>query len=334
LFGADARKHTEGQEMSSENGPLTVVAQAMIVPIDGIIEVRPLSDGKVLRVLVQPGDKVEAGRLLAEIDDDVQSATFEQQSAGVRIAIEKLKLTREGPRKEEQAALVAASAASRADANLAFDRWQRLKLLATKGFQSDQAVNEARLTYQAAEARAIEVSARAEAGRLGGRAAEVRAAEETVAAAKEGLRTGRIVLERTRIESPIDGVIMTRDVNPGDTIGSNVISPTLFRIVDPTRLEVRIEIEESLLDHVRLGATVEFTTVGGKTIVGTGTILRIAPQVGRRTIGAEGRVRADSMVRPAWSEFNRTGGSRLNLPVNSRLEARILVGKHVSSKKD
>src|SRR4051794_23253554 len=56
------------------DGRARVVAQAQVVPIDGIIEVRPLAEGKVLRVLVQPGDRVEANQLLAEIESDMQSA--------------------------------------------------------------------------------------------------------------------------------------------------------------------------------------------------------------------------------------------------------------------
>ncbi|SPE31785.1 exported hypothetical protein [Burkholderiales bacterium] len=300
-----------------------VVAQAQIVPIDGVIEVRPLAEGKVLRVLVHPGDRVVARQLLAEIESDLPSATVRQRRADVRSATQRLSLTREGLRPEEQAALTAAAEAAHHEAELARDRSQRQHELLARGFVSEQSVIEADHNLAAAEARARESAMRAQAGAAGGRSAEVQAATEEVSSAGAALDQGKVVLSRTQILAPISGVVMARNVNPGDIIGSNITSPTLFRIVDPTRIEVRLEVEELLAPDIEIGQPVQFALPGTRTVVGHGTLTRIAPQVEKRTIGADdARIRADSMVLPAWSDFTAEAGSA-TLPVNYRLEAWI-----------
>ncbi|MGB7989491.1 MAG: HlyD family efflux transporter periplasmic adaptor subunit [Candidatus Methylophosphatis roskildensis] len=158
------------------------------------------------------------------------------------------------------------------------------------------------------------------------RAGEQRAARAAVTSARAAITQGKLALSRTRIVAPIAGVVMARNVNPGDIIGSNVTAPTLFRIVDPARVEIRFEVEGLLAPRVELGLPVEFVLPGSRTVVGRGKVTRIAPQVEKRTIGADdARIRADSMVRPAWSDFHAEPDTR-PLPGNYRLEARIRVG--------
>ncbi len=298
-----------------------VVAQAQIVPIDGVIEVRPLAEGRVLRVLVHPGDRVTTNQLLAEIERDIPAALVRQREADVEAAEQRLALTGEGVRPEEQAALEAAADAARQEAELAGDRAQRQHQLRAQGFVADQAVIEADRAQAAAAARAREAASRSQAGVAGGRAAQVREARHQVSAAGAALDQGKVALSRTRILAPIGGIIMTRNVNPGDIIGTNVTSPTLFRIVDPARLEIRFEIEELLASRVRVGMPVQLVLPGSREVIGRGTVTRIAPQVEKRTIGADdARIRADSMVRPAWSDYALLSGVS-PLPVNYRLEA-------------
>lgn len=302
-----------------------IVAQAQIVPIDGIIEVRPLTGGRVLRVLVHPGDRVAAHQLLAEIESDLQSAALRQRRAELGAAEQRAQLAAEGVRPEEQAALAAAAQAAQQDAEQARDRWQRQRQLHQQGFVSEQAATAAERELHAAQDRAREAQLRARAAQAGGRPQEVRAALDQVTSARAALTEGDVALSRTRILAPIGGVVMTRNVNPGDIIGSDVTTPTLFRLVDPDRVEVRFEVEELLAPRLAVGQRVEFTLPGRPGVLGHGRVTRIAPQVEKRSIGADdARIRADSLVRPAWSDFVPEPGTGA-LPVNYRLEARVLL---------
>lgn len=307
--------------------PPQVVAQAQIVPIEGIIEVRPLAEGRVLKVLVHPGDRVEAQQLLAEIESDLQSAALAAREADLGAANERLRLVREGVRREDRAALLAAAEAAQHEAELARDRLQRQQQLLSQGFVSDQSITEARQELAAAQARAREARMRAEAGIAGGRPGEIRAARQQVSAADAVVSVEKVQLERTRIVAPVAGVVMSRNVNPGDIIGPNVTAPTLFKIVDPARVEVRLEVEELLANKVAVGMPVRFMLPGSQTQIGSGTLTRVAPQVEKRSIGADdARMRADSMIRPAWSEFVPLAAQALP-PINYRLEAWVELGK-------
>jgi len=305
-----------------------IVAQAQVVPIDGIIEVRPLTNGRVLRVLVHPGDRVDANQLLAEVESDLQVAGVRQRKADLAAATERLQLTAEGPRPEDQAALSAAAEAARQEAERARDFWQRQQRLHEQHFVSEQAVIEAEHDLKAAQARTEEAQQRARGAKAGGRPGDVRVAREQETSARAAVTEGTVALSRTRILAPIGGVVMTRNVNPGDIIGSDVTTPTLFRIVDPDRLEIRFEVEELLAARLRQGLPVQFTLPGSTTVIGHGVVTRIAPQVEKRSIGADdARIRADSMIRPAWADFVAEPGVE-NLPVNYRLEAWVLVPAH------
>jgi multidrug resistance efflux pump len=316
---------------SGPAGESRVVAQAQISPIDGFIEVRPLAQGRVLRVLVHPGDRVASGQLLAEIENDLESAGVRQRRADRAVASARLDITKEGVRPEEQAALQAAAEAAQHDAELAQDRAQRQHELRAQGFVSEQAVVESERSLAAAAARAREADLRASAGQRGGRTGEVAAARDEVASADAALAQQQVALSRTRILAPTAGVIMARNVNPGDVIGPNLTAPTLFRLVDPSRIEVRFEVEELLAAHMAQGLTVQFVLPGDHTLVGHGVVTRIAPQVEKRSIGADdARIRADSMIRPAWADFVPEAGYE-GLPVNYRLEAWVQLRKRNAS---
>jgi multidrug resistance efflux pump len=303
-----------------------IVAQAQVVPIDGIIEVRPLMAGRVLRVLVHPGDRVQANQLLAQIESDLQTAGVTQRRSALAAASARLNLTAEGVRPEERDAMVAAAEAAHQEAELARDRWQRQKQLLAQRFVSEQAVTEAERDLSAALAREAQATERARGARAGGRPQEIEEARAQVASAHAAITEADVALSRTRIVAPIGGVVMSRNVNPGDIIGSDVTAPTLFRIVDPDRLEVRFEVEELLAPRLRAGLPVQFRLPGRGQVVGHGKVTRIAPQVEKRSIGADdARIRADSLVRPAWSDLSTEPGTE-PLPVNYRLEAWIELG--------
>jgi multidrug efflux pump subunit AcrA (membrane-fusion protein) len=176
LFLMPRTRHAASEAAPKEltGRPTKVVAQAQVVPIDGIIEVRPLTDGRVLRVLVHPGDRVEAQQLLAEIESDIQIASVDQHEADVKAAAERAGLIKEGVRPEDRAGLEAAAEAARNETEMARDRWERQQRLREQGFVSEQSVLEMQRSYAAADARGREAQMRAQAGRVGGRPGEAR----------------------------------------------------------------------------------------------------------------------------------------------------------------
>jgi HlyD family secretion protein len=74
------------------------------------------------------------------------------------------------------------------------------------------------------------------------------------------LESVRIDLERTKIRSPIDGVVIERVVNQGQTVAASLSSPVLFRIAqDLTRIRIEANVDEADIGNVKQGNPVSFT---------------------------------------------------------------------------
>lgn len=199
---------------------VTVTATGTLKAL-GAVEVGCEVSGRVVEVLVDENQHVTKGQLLARIDPTQLRAESVQTSAQIAVA---------------QASIREADA-TRLEAKQALDRAEQ---------QSEQGLI-AQKDLEAARAAA----ARAEASWLSARAnARLSAASATSAAWK---------LERTNIVSPIDGVVMTRSVEPGQTVQASFNTPVLFALAaDLGKMELRVQIDEADVGRVKEGGSAEF----------------------------------------------------------------------------
>jgi len=87
-------------------------------------------------------------------------------------------------------------------------------------------------------------------------------------------------LEYAYIHSPIDGIVLERDVEEGETVASSFNTPTLFTIAnDLTRMEIEADVDEADIGQLRVGQRVEFTVDAfpGKTFNGEVIEVRLMP---------------------------------------------------------
>src|SRR3546814_6068887 len=74
------------------------------------------------------------------------------------------------------------------------------------------------------------------------------------------LETTRINLGRTVIRSPVDGVVLTRTIEPGQTVAASLQAPELFTIAeDLSKMKIELAVDESDIGQVRAGQSVSFT---------------------------------------------------------------------------
>ena len=326
------------------SGPIVdrIAVRGVVEAKDGIAKVRSLVDGRALRVLVRVGDEVRAGQLLAELESDTVSAELAQREAEKRAASANVGSVREGTRAEERAALVAEALAARHEWEYAKQRAELDERLFATGGLSASVRDLTVETEKVKRAQMDEAQSRARLAQAGGRAADVTAARERVQAAEAAASLARRWLDRTRLVSPIDGRVLVRRVDPGDTIVIAALPPPLFEIADVSQTEVRIEIEELDAMRVTEGQTVKVTPPGGNPLLGTARIARLSPRLERRTIDADdARVRAEGLVRVAWLEWDPGKapplalGQHLDATVETALrEARALVPRAAVSIKD
>ena len=111
-------------------------------------------------------------------------------------------------------------------------------------------------------------------------AAQVVGAEARVVQARSGVRTAQVNLAKTVISSPIDGVVIARNVDVGQTVAASLSAPTLFVIAaDLAQMQLNASIDESDLGQIAAGQDVAFTVDAypSETFRGTVSQVRLNP---------------------------------------------------------
>lgn len=89
---------------------------------------------------------------------------------------------------------------------------------------------------------------------------ELRVREGAVGQARAALAKAQINLDHTTIYAPVDGVVISRDVDVGQTVAASLQAPTLFTIArDLRRMQIETDVDEAFIGQVREGQPVEFT---------------------------------------------------------------------------
>ncbi|MCB1511535.1 MAG: efflux RND transporter periplasmic adaptor subunit [Hyphomicrobiaceae bacterium] len=204
-------------------GALTVIVTATgsIQPTNQVDVSSELS-GTIKRVLVDFNSKVKVGQTLAELDTDKLKASV--QSARAKLAAAEAKI------KDAEATAL--------EKRLEFERKQRL---AARKVTTEHDLQAA----QAAHARAV---------------AAVASAKADAAAAAADLKLNETNLLKTCICSPINGVVLKRNVEPGQIVASSLQAPVLFNIAeDLTKMEVQVNVDEADIGKVKEGQTATFS---------------------------------------------------------------------------
>jgi len=220
----------------------TVSATGTINPVTTVIVGSQLS-GQIIEILANYNDKVSSGQVLARLNSD--QIRFRRDAALADLA--QARAT-----KEMQEAKVAEVA-------LAFERQAKLK---PSGAVSEATYVTARTALDTAKAQ-LQVA--------------IAKIEQTTAV----LHQIEVDLYNTEIRSPVDGVIIKRDVELGQTVAASFQSPTIFTIADDLRhMEIGASIDETDVGRVRPGQKVTFTVSAypGREFEGTFKHVRLGSQ--------------------------------------------------------
>lgn len=298
-----------------------IVARAVVVPVDGVAEVRPRTDGRVVKVLVREGESVKAGDLLAEIEPELVESEVARREAELDSLRGSAASVAQGARPEELSLAEAELRATKEELALAESRALREQKLAERGVSPTSAADEAKRALGVARARVDAAEARVRLARAGGRRSEVSSANARVRAAKAAVSQAKQELDKTRVTAPIDGVILARRIDPGDVIaGSSAgVGAPAFELADPTRIELEMEVEEVDSSRLAPGLAIRVTAPGKPEALGSGTVTRVGAQLQRRSIGAfDARERGEGWVRVAWVDVRWEPGR--SMPLGQRVE--------------
>ena len=209
------------QEAQRGDLEVIVTATGSVQPTDQVDISSELS-GTIRAVNVTYNSPVEAGDVLAELDTNKLQADLENARAQLASA---------------QANLLKAETEV-VSTRTTFDR---LTGLAGRNITSQQDLDAARFAHEGAVAtKAVN--------------------EASVQSAEASLRLAEVDLAKSKIVSPIDGVILTRGAEPGQTVASSLNAPVLFTIAgDLRRMELQVAVDEADVGQVQEGQEATFS---------------------------------------------------------------------------
>jgi len=278
------------------------------------------SVGKLKRVYINEGDHVTKNQLLAELENSEQSALMVQAKAVVALREAALKRLKNGARAEERQAAAAALAQSEADL-----KWRRLELARRESLHNQQAVisqqelDLARAQYDGSVASRDRAKASFDEITNGARPEDIAIAQAQLDQAKGELDHAIALLEKTQIRSPVDGVVLKRELREGESV--TTLNPLpLARLGDLTQLFVRAEIDELDITHIAVGqrATVSSDAFGEKTF--SGQVVQLSKRMGQRQARSDNPAeKRDSRVLEALIALD----GQPPLPIGLRVDIKI-----------
>lgn len=214
------------------------------------VQVAPLVTARIEALAVRRGDRIEPGQLLAAVEDEDAGIAVASAEAAVQRAKAELADLQEGSRPEEIAALEAAVAAARANAERTTREADRQTRLSEQRVTSQAQLEAARGAADMAVAAVAEAEARLETARLPARGQRIAAARAAVAQAEAALEASRWQLAQRRLRANAPGTVTDILRHPGEVAGPS--APVLSWLPDGA-VKLRVFLAEGALSSVAVG---------------------------------------------------------------------------------
>ncbi len=224
LFGAEPQTGYATEDVANGNLTVTVSATGKLAPTEQVQVGSELS-GLVTQVLVDVNDRVTAGQALALIDPSQLDDQIRQGQAQVNA----------------NQAQVAQAQATLSESRAQLARFEEVS----------------RLSGGRVPAQTELEAARAEVARAN---AALRVAQANVTAAQAALNSNQTQRSRAVIRSPVNGVVLARQIDAGQTVAASFNTPTLFVIAqDLSQMQLEVAIDEADVGQVDQGQRATFT---------------------------------------------------------------------------
>ena len=246
----------------------SVVATGKVEPITKV-EIKSKASGIVKKLYVDAGDRVKRGQLLAELDKEEIEAHVAQAKAQEEASEASLRATEA----DMERAKVDAEGVDVPTLKRAYDRAQGM---AKEGVVSVSALDDAQRAYELALNKQNVAKAQLQVLR-----AKIGQAQAQVAQDRANLKQLEEQYGYTTVESPIDGVVLSRDVEVGDAVSSILVlgsSATLIMTLgDISEVYVKGKVDESDIGKVYLGQPARIKVESFKDKTFNGKVTKISP---------------------------------------------------------
>jgi len=242
-----------------ERGNIATLVKASGTVEAGVsVDVSSQLSGRIAEVFVNFNDTVRAGQPIAQIDPEIFAARVNEARAALNVGTATAHVQKAAVERAKVAVL-------NAEREL-----QRQLELARTGSGIGRDLDQTRTQRAIAEAEQHMAEANLEN------------AQAVVEQRQAALDQARLDLDRTVLRAPIDGIIIKRDVNPGQTVAVTFEAKTLFKIANDLReMEVHGMIDEADVGQLKVGQTTQFTVDAYPDRTFSGQVLQIrkSPEV-------------------------------------------------------
>jgi HlyD family secretion protein len=280
----------------------SVVATGKIEPITKIT-IKSKASGIVKRLLVDAGENVKAGQIMAELDKEEIQARVRAAQAALAAAEANLSASQADYQRSEVDA-------QGPEVPLLQRAYERAKKMAGEGVVSQAALDDAQRAYETAVNKRD--MARANLSVSKAKIAQARAQVEQNRAA---LAQNEEELRNSTIVAPIDGIVLARNVEIGDAVSSILVlgstATSIFDMGDTKEVFVRGKVDESDIGKVYLGQTARIKVESFKDKTFDGKVTKISPMGTEKDNVTTFEVRV--------SITNATGELKANMTANAEV---------------
>lgn len=274
---------------------ITVDATGTTEPITDI-DVKSEATGRIIEFYVEEGDQVKKGDLICKLDQSNQQLVVNQR----QIALDKAKVAYTEAQQSQDATQRSnlQTAVDNAQTNLknAQDSLEtakaahaRIAEMHGKGYASDQELENSRQTVDSAEAAVKTAQSNLENAKLQLKKYDDQSSANTVEQARLNVDSAKVALAEAQkqlgdsvIVSPINGIILEKQLDVGDSVvsinSSFGGSTTIVRVADLSRMKVRTNVDEIDIGKIKLGQQAKVNVDAHRDVDFSGKVTNIFPQ--------------------------------------------------------
>jgi HlyD family secretion protein len=316
-LAVNAKRERPAASPAASKPAAPIVAAGRVEPAGEEVRIGSQLDGRLERVLVDEGDAVRAGQVIAIVDNGDFHARVKLARAALAEREATLERLRNGAREEEKREAEARLREAEAQLRVAEAERGRRRALRERGAVSHSEYDLTVRDAEMARARVEAARERLAVARSQTRAEDMRRAEAEVESARASLAEAEAMLAKTLIRSPIGGRVLRRYRKSGESVSANGDQP-IVAIGNTARLHVRVDVDEADVSRLRIGqrAFVRAEAYGERRF--SGRVVRIGQALGRKNVRTdEPSERVDRKILETLVELDPGQA----LPVGLRVDA-------------
>ena len=294
------------------------------------VQVGSQVSGNIKALYADFNTKVKKGQLVAEIDPEVFQARVDQAQATLDNARAAVVSAQAGVQKANADIATARATVANQDAaiskaksaaNDALTKLKARKTLAQEGIISKEDLDTAQTTSDQAAAEQQAAAAQLDAYNNQVQAAQAQlkvaqtqssSAQAQVMQAQASLQQAQLDLDHTKITAPVDGTVIARNMDVGQTVAASFQAPTIFQIAqDLTKMQVDTNVDEADVGQVQVGQPANFTVDAYPTTTFQGAVT----QIRQAPINVQNVITYDVVVGVSNSDLKLLPGMTANVKI-------------------